>query len=217
MSRFPSDRHAASWASLSPGNDSSAGKRRSGRTRKGDQWLRESLTECALAASRTRNTYLKAQYLRLRRRRGEKRAIIAVAHSCSSSPTTCSRRVAPTTSLAMTGSSAATTPPHSPAVSPTSSSASVTASPSSRTPRNERHPHFPTRTQGAFVFENTGATEDAESRRPGRSGDTRLHFERGSQSPGGRVGASVPVRSRSHDSTLSCSSLVVVSSVTRTE
>jgi transposase len=81
MSRFPSDRHAASWASLSPGNDSSAGKRRSGRTRKGDQWLRESLTECALAASRTRNTYLKAQYLRLRRRRGEKKAIIAVAHS----------------------------------------------------------------------------------------------------------------------------------------
>jgi transposase len=81
MSRFPTDRHAASWASLSPGNDSSAGKRRSGRTRKGDQWLRESLTECALAASRTRNTYLKAQYLRLRRRRGEKKAIIAVAHS----------------------------------------------------------------------------------------------------------------------------------------
>jgi transposase len=81
MSRFPSARHAASWAALCPGNDSSAGKRRSGRTRKGDQWLRESLTECALAASRTRNTYLKAHYLRLRRRRGEKKAIIAVAHS----------------------------------------------------------------------------------------------------------------------------------------
>jgi len=81
MSRFPSARHAASWASFSPGNDQSAGKRRSGRTRKGDQWLRETLTECALAATRTRNTYLKSQYLRLRRRRGEKKAIIAVAHS----------------------------------------------------------------------------------------------------------------------------------------
>jgi transposase len=81
MSRFPTDRHAASWAALSPGNDASAGKRRSGRTRKGDRWLRESLTECALAAIRTRNTYFKAQYLRLRRRRGEKKAIIAVAHS----------------------------------------------------------------------------------------------------------------------------------------
>ena len=80
-SRFPSHRHAASWASLAPGNDQSAGKRRSGRTRKGDQWLRETLTECALAAARTRNTYLKAQYLRLRRRRGEKKAVIAVAHS----------------------------------------------------------------------------------------------------------------------------------------
>jgi transposase len=81
MSRFPSHRHAASWAALCPGNDASAGKRRSGRTRKGDRWLRESLTECALAATRTRNTYPKAQYLRLRRRRGEKKAILAVAHS----------------------------------------------------------------------------------------------------------------------------------------
>jgi transposase len=81
MSRFPTDRHAASWASLCPGNEESAGRRKSGRTRKGDEWLKECLTECALAAARTRNTYLKAQYLRLRRRRGEKKAIIAVAHS----------------------------------------------------------------------------------------------------------------------------------------
>jgi transposase len=81
MSRFPSDRHAASWAALCPGNDESAGKRRSGRTRKGDTWLKETLLECALAASRTRDTYLKAQYLRLRRRRGEKKALVAVAHS----------------------------------------------------------------------------------------------------------------------------------------
>jgi transposase len=81
MSRFPSDRHAASWAALCPGNDESAGKRRSGRTRKGDTWLKETLLESALAASRTRDTYLKAQYLRLRRRRGEKKALVAVAHS----------------------------------------------------------------------------------------------------------------------------------------
>ncbi len=68
MSVFPSDRHAASWVSLCPGNRRSAGKSGSGRTRKGNPWLRETLVESARAASRTRDTYLKSQYLRLRRR-----------------------------------------------------------------------------------------------------------------------------------------------------
>jgi transposase len=81
MTRFPSHRHAASWSHLSPGNDQSAGKRRSGRTRQGKTWLRENLIEAALAASRSRDSYLQAQYQRLRKRRGHKRAVVAVAHS----------------------------------------------------------------------------------------------------------------------------------------
>jgi transposase len=81
MSRFPSHRHAASWTHLSPGNDQSAGKRRPGHTRQGKAWLRENLIEAALAASRTRDSYLRAQYDRLRSRRGHKRAVVAVAHS----------------------------------------------------------------------------------------------------------------------------------------
>jgi transposase len=82
MSRFPSDRHAASWAAICPGHDESAGKRRSGKTRKGNRWLRTALIEAAnSAAGRTRGTYLNAQYLRLRSRRGHAKAIVAVGHS----------------------------------------------------------------------------------------------------------------------------------------
>jgi transposase len=82
MSRFPSDRHAASWAAICPGHDESAGKRRSGKTRNGNRWLRTALIEAANSASgRTRGTYLNAQYLRLRSRRGHAKAIVAVAHS----------------------------------------------------------------------------------------------------------------------------------------
>jgi transposase len=81
MSRFSSDRHAASWAAICPGNDESAGKRRSGKTRKGNPYLRVALTEAATAAARTKNTYLRAQYEQIKRRRGHKKAIIAVAHS----------------------------------------------------------------------------------------------------------------------------------------
>jgi len=81
MSRFPSHRHCARWARLSPGNDESAGKRRSGKTGQGNPWLREILIECARAAARSKDTYLKAQYLHLRRRRGDSKAIVAVAHS----------------------------------------------------------------------------------------------------------------------------------------
>ena len=81
LTRFPSAAHLASWAGLCPGNDESAGKRRSGRTRKGSPWLRTALVEAARAAARTKGTYLAAQYRRLAARRGAKRAAIAVAHS----------------------------------------------------------------------------------------------------------------------------------------
>jgi transposase len=82
VDRFPSHRHAASWAAICPGHDESAGKRLSGKTRKGDRWLRTALIEAAQsAAGRTKDTYLHAQYLRVKRRRGHKKAIVAVAHS----------------------------------------------------------------------------------------------------------------------------------------
>ena len=80
MSRFPSARHLASWAGMCPGNHESAGKRASGRTRKGSPWLRGALVDAAHAAGRTR-TYLGAQYHRLAARRGAKRAAVAVGHS----------------------------------------------------------------------------------------------------------------------------------------
>jgi len=81
MSVFPTAKHLASWAGMCPGNDESAGKRRSGRTRNGSKWLRATLIEAAKAASRTRNTYLAAQYQRLRIRRGANKATTAIAHS----------------------------------------------------------------------------------------------------------------------------------------
>ena len=81
MSRFPTVAHIASWAGLCPGNNESAGKRKSGRTRHGDAWLRSILVQVAWAAARTKNTYLSALYHRLAARRGAKRAIIAVAHA----------------------------------------------------------------------------------------------------------------------------------------
>jgi transposase len=81
MSAFPTAKHLASWAGICPGNDESAGKRRSGKTRKGSKWLRANLTEAAKAASRTKDTYLQAQYQRLRARRGHAKATTAVAHS----------------------------------------------------------------------------------------------------------------------------------------
>jgi transposase len=81
MSRFPTHSHLASWAGMCPGNDESAGQRRSGKTRKGSKWLRGVLTEAAHAASRSKGTYLSAQYARLRGRRGPKKAAVAVGHS----------------------------------------------------------------------------------------------------------------------------------------
>jgi transposase len=81
MRRFPSAAHLASWAGMCPGNDESAGKRRSGKTRKGSPWLRVTLTEAAYAAGQGNGTYLSARYHRLLVRRGKKKAAIAVGHS----------------------------------------------------------------------------------------------------------------------------------------
>jgi len=81
MSRFPTDGHLISWAGLCPRNDESAGKRRSTKMKKGAPWLKTTLVQCAWAASRTKGSYLQAQYHRLRSRRGSKKAICAVAAS----------------------------------------------------------------------------------------------------------------------------------------
>jgi transposase len=81
MARFPTAGHLASWAGMCPGHDESAGKRRSGKTRRGSPWLRQALVEAAQAAGRTRGTYLSAQYHRLAARRGKKKAVIAVGHT----------------------------------------------------------------------------------------------------------------------------------------
>ncbi len=81
MSRFPTAGHLASWAGMCPGNNESAGKHRSGRTRHGSVWLRIALVESAHAAGRSKCTYLGAQYARIRARRGPGRAAVAVGHS----------------------------------------------------------------------------------------------------------------------------------------
>jgi transposase len=81
VTRFPSARHLASWAGMCPGNRESAGKRLSGKTRKGSKWLRTALVEAAHAVGRSKTTYLGAQYRRLIPRRGKKKAAVAVGHS----------------------------------------------------------------------------------------------------------------------------------------
>lgn len=81
MARFPTAAHLASWAGMAPGTNITGGKRQSGKTTKGDLWLRDILTQCAWGAARTRNTYLSAQFWRLARRIGKKKAAIAVGHS----------------------------------------------------------------------------------------------------------------------------------------
>ncbi|HEY2428420.1 MAG TPA: IS110 family transposase [Acidimicrobiales bacterium] len=81
MERFPTSGQLASWAGMCPGNNESAGKHRSGRTTKGDRWLRQTLTQAAWAASHTKGTYLSAQYHRLAARRGKKRAVVALGHT----------------------------------------------------------------------------------------------------------------------------------------
>jgi transposase len=81
MTTFPTSSHLASWAGLCPGNNVTGGKRHSGRTTKGDRWLGEILVQCAWGAARSRDTYLSAQFWRLARRIGKKRAAVAVGHS----------------------------------------------------------------------------------------------------------------------------------------
>lgn len=81
MSRFPSDAHLASWAGLCPGNNESAGKRRSGKTTKGNKLLKTTLVVCAHSAVKVKSSYFYAQFQRISARRGKKRAYVAVAHS----------------------------------------------------------------------------------------------------------------------------------------
>jgi transposase len=78
---FPTDAHLASWAGVCPGNNESAGKKRSGKTTKGSRWLRQALVQAAWAASRKKDSYFYAHARSLMRRRGHKRGAIAVAHS----------------------------------------------------------------------------------------------------------------------------------------
>ena len=81
LSRFPTDGHLASWAGMCPGNNESAGKRKSGKTSKGNPYLRAALVQAAWAASHQKGTYLAAQYQRLAKRMGKKKALVAVGHS----------------------------------------------------------------------------------------------------------------------------------------
>jgi transposase len=81
MSRFPNGNHLASWAAMCPGHNETGGKRRSGKTRKGNGWLKLTLIEAAHGAAHTKDSYLSSQYHRLAGRRGKKRALMAVGHS----------------------------------------------------------------------------------------------------------------------------------------
>jgi transposase len=81
MARFPSAKHLASWAGMCPGHHESAGKRLSGKTRKGSRWRRQVLVEAAHVAAKTKQTYLAAQYQRIAARRGKKRALMALGHT----------------------------------------------------------------------------------------------------------------------------------------
>ena len=80
MARFPDAPHLCSWGAMCPGQNESAGKRRSGKTRKGNRYLRATLIQAALAAARTKGTALQARYYRIKRHRGHKKAVIAVGH-----------------------------------------------------------------------------------------------------------------------------------------
>ena len=81
MGRFATPGHLASWAGLCPGNNESAGKHRSTHTRHGDQWLQSALVEAAWVAVRSKDTYLTVRFWRIAKRRGQQRALIAIAHT----------------------------------------------------------------------------------------------------------------------------------------
>ena len=80
MGQFPSDKHLSSWGAMCPGNNESAGKKKSGRTRRGNNYLKTTLVEAAWAVSRTKDTYLSAKFYNIARRRGKKRAAVAVGN-----------------------------------------------------------------------------------------------------------------------------------------
>lgn len=80
MSQFPDEHHLSSWAAISPGNNESAGKRKSGRIRRGNNYIKTTLVEAAWIASRTKNTFLSEKYYNIARRRGNKKAAVAIGH-----------------------------------------------------------------------------------------------------------------------------------------
>jgi transposase len=80
MSRFPSAGHLCSWGAMCPGQNESAGKRRSGKTRKGNRYLRGTLIQAALGATHKKGSALQARYHRVKRHRGHKKAVVAVGH-----------------------------------------------------------------------------------------------------------------------------------------
>ncbi len=81
MSRFPTDKQLTAWAGLAPGNNETGGKQRPARTRQGNKHLKRALVQAAQAAARTKDSYLRALYYRLKARRGPGRAVIAVART----------------------------------------------------------------------------------------------------------------------------------------
>lgn len=113
MSVFPTDKQLASWAGQCPGTDQSAGSRRSGKTRNGSRWLDRALEQSAMAAIRTNDSYLAAQYARLKPRRGHKKASARSSTRSSSPAGTCSPP-ARCTSISAATTSANATPSASP-------------------------------------------------------------------------------------------------------
>ena len=101
MSRFPSVGHLISWAGFCPRLDESAGKRRSTRTRQSAPWLKPTLVNAAWASTHKKDGYLRAQFLCIKSRRGAKKAILAVASSMLTAPTSCSVTVSNTMTSAL--------------------------------------------------------------------------------------------------------------------
>jgi transposase len=159
MSIFPTAKELASWAGQCPGNHQSAGKRRCGRTRNGSKWLDWALEEAALAATRSKDTYLAAHTCGCAHAAATTRRS-APSNTRSSSPAgTCSAPARSTTTSAATTSNAVT-PPRSPSASSPSSNASDTPSPCWRPTLPEPQRDFPVSTSGRKFWE--------VSRMPGR-------------------------------------------------
>jgi transposase len=137
MSVFPTDKHLASWAGQCPGNDQSAGKRRSGKSRKGSKWLDWTLEESALAAIRTKDVYLAAQYTRLKPAVATRRRSARSSTRSSAPAGTCSPPASSTTTSVATTSNAAT-PNAKPSASSNGSKRSDTSSRSNQRQRQQR-------------------------------------------------------------------------------